>query len=341
MTENLLITGGAGFIGSHLARVVLREKTFRGCRVCMLDDLSGGFRENLPADPRLEFIEGSVTDSELVQNLFRAKRFKFVYHLAAYAAEGLSHFVRRFNYMNNLMGSMNLINASINHGTQCFVYTSSIAVYGTNQVPMREDMVPQPEDPYGIAKYAVELDLRAAHKMFGLNYVIFRPHNVYGEYQNITDRYRNVVGIFMNQILQNKPMIVFGDGNQERAFTYVGDIAPILVRSPLEKKAHRRVFNIGADYPYSVNHLAQKVAWAMGVEPKIKHFPPRQEVRVAYSDHRACREVFGQENLISLEEGLIKMASWVKRVGSRTSKTFENIEVQRGMPASWLRAPEL
>jgi UDP-glucose 4-epimerase len=338
MAENLLITGGAGFIGSHLARAVLREKAFRQFRVSILDDLSGGFRENLPADPRLEFIEGSVTDAELVQDLFKEKKFKFVYHLAAYAAEGLSHFIRRFNYMNNLVGSTNLINASVNHGTECFVFTSSIAVYGACQVPMREDMIPQPEDPYGIAKYAVELDLKAAHEMFGLDYVIFRPHNVYGEYQNIGDRYRNVVGIFMNQILRNEAMSVFGDGTQERAFSYVGDIAPILARSPLEKRAHGRVFNIGADIPYSVNTLAEKVAEAMGVQPVIRYLPPRKEVKIAYSDHRACCEVFGQERPTSLKEGLQKMASWVKQVGSRASKEFENIEVQRGMPPSWLHA---
>jgi UDP-glucose 4-epimerase len=340
MAENLLITGGAGFIGSHLARAVLHEKDFREYGVSILDDLSGGFRENLPADPRLEFIEGSVADPELVQNLFRTKRFKFVYHLAAYAAEGLSHFIRCFNYTTNLIGSMNLINASVNHGIECFVFTSSIAVYGECQVPMREDMVPQPEDPYGIAKYAVEMDLKAAHAMFGLNYVIFRPHNVYGEFQNIGDRYRNVVGIFMNQILRNEPMTVFGDGNQERAFTYVGDIAPILARSPMEKKTHCRVFNIGADIPYSVNTLAEKVAEAMGVRPVIRYLPPRQEVKVAYSDHRACREVFGQERRTPLQDGLKRMAFWVKQVGSRASKEFENIEVQRGMPPSWLKGGE-
>jgi UDP-glucose 4-epimerase len=335
MAENLLITGGAGFIGSHLARAVLHETAFRTYGVSILDDLSGGFRENLPADPRLEFIEGSVTDPELVQNLFQAKRFKFVYHLAAYAAEGLSHFIRRFNYTNNLIGSMNLINASVNHGTECFVFTSSIAVYGECQVPMREDMIPQPEDPYGIAKYAVEMDLKAAHEMFGLNYLIFRPHNVYGEFQNIGDRYRNVVGIFMNQILRNEPITVFGDGTQERAFTYVGDIAPILAVSPLKKEAYSKVFNIGADIPYSINTLAEKVAKAMGGRPIIRYLPPRQEVKVAYSDHRACSEVFGRESKTPLKEGLKRMASWVKQVGSRTSKKFENIEIQKGLPPSW------
>jgi UDP-glucose 4-epimerase len=336
-----LVTGAAGFIGSHLVRAMLGEPRLECGGIVILDDLSGGFRDNVPDDSRVTFIEGSITDQELVNDLFEKFRFRFVYHLAAYAAEGLSHFIRRFNYTNNLLGSMNLINAAVNYGCGCFVFTSSIAVYGPAQVPMREEMVPQPEDPYGIAKYAVELDLKAAHAMFGLNYVIFRPHNVYGEFQNIEDRYRNVVGIFMNQILRNEPMTVFGDGNQGRAFSYVGDIAPILARSPLEKKAYGRVFNIGADIPYSVNTLAEKVAEAMGVWPVIRYLPPRQEVRVAYSDHRACREIFGKESATGLEDGLRKMAYWVKQVGSRASKEFRDIEVQRGMPPSWLHAVEL
>jgi UDP-glucose 4-epimerase len=200
---------------------------------------------------------------------------------------------------------------------------------------MREDMVPGPEDPYGIAKYAVEMDLKAAHEMFGLEYIIFRPHNVYGEYQNIGDRYRNVVGIFMNQVLQKKPMSVFGDGNQQRAFTYIGDVAPIIARAPLVKAAKNRVFNVGADEPYTVNELAERLAEAMGVESNIVHLPPRNEVYIAFSDHSASREVFGLFEPTSLKAGLRRMVDWVKTVGSRRSKEFKNIEIIQGLPPSW------
>src|SRR5258708_19051517 len=126
--------------------------------------------------------------------------------MAHYAAEGFSPFIRRYNYETNLGASVNLINQSLIHGVKTFVFTSSIAVYGRNQLPMTEDLTPQPEDPYGVAKYAVELDLRAARHQFGLDYVIFRPHNVYGAHQNIRDKYRNVIRIFMNQILQGQPL---------------------------------------------------------------------------------------------------------------------------------------
>ena len=336
MHDSILITGGAGFIGSHITRALFTNNDLRHHHLVVLDDLSGGFRENILQDSRVEFVLGSITDEKLINTLFSRHRFAYVYHFAAYAAEGLSHFIRRFNYTNNLIGSVNLINAAINHGTKCFVFTSSIAVYGAGQVPMREDMVPQPEDPYGISKYAVELDLKTAHDFFGLDYVIFRPHNVYGEYQNIGDRYRNVVGIFMNQILQGKPMTIFGDGTQQRAFTYIGDIAPLIACSSFVEACKNRVFNIGADQPYSVNYLAHEVAKAMGVIPRTEYLPPRSEVALAYSDHAAVRAIFGKAQQTSLEEGLYRMAKWVKLVGSRRSKDFENIEVRRNLPSSWI-----
>ena len=260
-----LVTGGAGFMGSHLAEHLIG----RGYHVTVLDDLSGGFRENVPAGAR--FVEGSITDHALIKKLFAAERYDYVYHLAAYAAEGLSHFIKKFNYENNLIGSVNLINAAVNHEVKCFVFTSSIAVYGANQVPMTEEMVPRPEDSYGIAKYAVEQELQVSHEMFGLNYVVFRPHNVYGERQNIGDRYRNVVGIFMNLIMQGKPLAVFGDGEQTRAFTYVHDVTPVMADSPLNQKALNQVFNVGADVPYTVNRLAEVVCQAMGVAPNVAH----------------------------------------------------------------------
>jgi UDP-glucose 4-epimerase len=260
-----------------------------------------------------------------------------VFHLAAYAAEGLSHFIKRFNYNNNLIGSVNLINAAVNYDVRCFVFTSSIAVYGASpELPMTELTPPHPEDSYGIAKLAVEQELAVCKEMFDLNFIIFRPHNVYGEKQNIGDKYRNVVGIFMNQILQNKPMTIFGDGNQTRAFSYIGDITPVMARAIETPEAYNQIFNIGADQPYSVNELAEAVASAMGVEANIVHLPARNEVLNAYSSHEKVYRIFGETPRTSLQDGLARMAAWVKQHGARQSKKFDEIEVEKNFPLAWL-----
>jgi len=331
--ENVLISGGAGFIGSHLTREILAKTNLRPI---VLDDLSGGFKDNIPVG--VKFINGSINDINLVNSLFNEYNFKYVYHLAAYAAEGLSHFIRRFNYNNNLIGSINLINESVNHGVECFIFTSSIAVYGEGQVPMSEIQTPQPEDPYGIAKYAVELDLKNAMSMFGLKSVVFRPHNVYGEYQNIGDKYRNVVGIFMNKILQGKPLTIFGDGNQQRAFSYVGDIVGAIASSAWLSETHGQVFNIGADNPYTVNELANEV---MNILERPNHpviyASARNEVKIAYSDHSKVKSFFPNLPVTTLSMGIRKMAQWVVSTGSRETKYFNDIEIPKNLPSIWTR----
>jgi UDP-glucose 4-epimerase len=327
--STVLVTGGAGFMGSHVAEALIA----RGNRVVVLDDLSGGFIENVPEGAT--FVEGTVNDAELVNLLFVQYRFEHVYHLAAYAAEGLSHFIKRFNYENNLIGSVNLINASVNFEAKCFVFTSSIAVYGKNQVPMDENMTPMPEDPYGIAKLAVENELRASREMFGLDYVIFRPHNVYGERQNIGDHYRNVAGIFMNQLMQNRPMTVFGDGEQTRAFSYISDVAPIIAKAPHVLRALNQVFNIGADSPYTVNALAKCVAKAMDRPVDLIHLAPRNETVHAFSSHQRLRDVFEYTAKVSLEEGIERMARWARAAGAKKSKRFSRVEIVKNMPSIW------
>jgi UDP-glucose 4-epimerase len=325
----VLVTGGAGFIGSHVADALIA----RGHEVTVLDDLSGGFPDNVPAAAR--FVQGDVTDSAAVDRLFAGGGFDFVYHLAAYAAEGLSHFIKRFNYTNNVIGSVNLINASINAGVKCFVFSSSIAVYGSAPGPMREETRPSPEDPYGIAKFAVEQDLRSCREIFGLRSVIFRPHNVYGPRQNIGDRYRNVVGIFMNQILQNRPMTIFGDGTQTRAFSYIDDVAPVMAEAVDRQDAWDGVFNVGADEPFCLNDLAAAVARAMDVEPRIVHLPARQEVRDARSSHDRLAATFGARPLTMLDDGLRKMAAWARAHGARSGAPFDGIEVTKNLPSAW------
>ena len=331
MSFTSLVTGGAGFIGAHVTNHLIES----GHRVIVLDDLSGGFMENV--NPKALFIKGSITDQTLVATIFQENKIDYIYHLAAYAAEGLSHFIRKFNYENNLIGSVNLINEAVNHKVKCFVFTSSIAVYGAGQVPMNESMIPTPEDPYGIAKLAVEMDLKAAHEMFGLNYVIFRPHNVYGAYQNIGDRYRNVIGIFMNQLLQGKDLTVFGDGQQTRAFSFIDDVAPHIANSVNIPEAMNQVFNIGGDIDYTVNELAKTVIDVMGIERPINYQPARNEVLHAYADHSKAIKVFNLDasKFVQLKDGVTKMAAWVDEVGSRSSSYFGNIEIEENLPPIW------
>jgi UDP-glucose 4-epimerase len=331
VTTRTLVTGGAGFIGSHVAHALVRA----GHEVVILDDLSGGVVRNIPPGAHLHV--GSVADPDAVDALFDRFSFDHVFHLAAYAAEGLSHFIRRFNYTNNVVGSVNLINAAVNAGTvKCFVFTSSIAVYGAGQLPMTEDMTPAPEDPYGIAKYAVELDLRAAHEMFGLPYVVFRPHNVYGERQNTADKYRNVIGIFMNQALRGEPMTVFGDGTQTRAFTHVDDVAGVIARSIDVPAAYGQVFNVGGDAPYTVNELATVVSEVMDVPVRVEHLAARNEVQHAVAGHAKLHGVFGApERPVDLRAGLARMADWVRAHGPQDPAEFSAIEVARNLPPSW------
>lgn len=325
-----LVTGAAGFIGSHVTKHLLNA----GIDVVALDDLSGGFRDNVPPDA--VWVEASVTDSARMQALFEDHAFDYVFHLAAYAAEGLSHFIRRYNYRTNLIGSVNLINLSVLHNVKCFVFTSSIAVYGRNQLPMTEDLTPRPEDPYGISKYAVELDLAAAHEQFGLDYIIFRPHNVYGEHQNIGDKYRNVIGIFMNQILLGEPLTIFGDGKQTRAFSYIDDVAPVIARSVLVPDAYGEVFNVGGDQPYTVNELVEAVREAMGMPSHpIVHLAARNEVKHAFASHAKVRAFCEVPEAVELHEGLARMVAWVRRVGSRATRDFADIEIFMGLPQGW------
>jgi UDP-glucose 4-epimerase len=325
-----LVTGAAGFIGSHVADHCLAL----GMRVVATDDLSGGFRENVPADAA--WVQGDLRDRGFVRRLWAEHGpFDYVYHLGAYAAEGLSHFIRAYNYTTNLVASMHLLNEAVQANARCFVFASSIAVYGKGQLPMTEDMFPQPEDPYGISKYAVELDLRAAREMFGLDYIVFRPHNVYGERQNIADKYRNVIGIFMNQVLEGRPMTVFGDGLQTRAFSHVDDVAPVIARSVLVPAAYNRVFNIGASSPYTVLHLAGEVAAAFGVPREVVHLPARNEVIHAFSDHARVCEVFAPPPPLDLRAGIRRMAAWVKARGPATPVRFDDIEIRDKLPAGW------
>lgn len=325
----VLVTGGAGFLGAHLVRA-LRDA---GREVVVLDDLSGGVRENVPEG--VELVVGSILDDALVARLFRERRFEVVFHLAAYAAEGLSHFVRRFNYTNNVVGSVTLINEAIRNDVRRFVFTSSIAVYGTGELPLRESLVPRPEDPYGIAKLAVEQDLAAAFHHFRLEHTIFRPHNLYGPFQSMRDRYRNVVGIFLNQAMRGQALTIFGDGSQTRAFTYAGDVAPLMAESAWSESARNVTLNVGGDDAYTVLDLARAVLEVTGSAAGLAHVAARNEVAHAYSDHTRFRDLLGSPPTTSLADGLAQTWAWARTLGPSETPPFPAIELEQGLPPTW------
>jgi UDP-glucose 4-epimerase len=330
MKETVLITGGAGFIGSHVAKHCLDL----GFQVVIVDDLSGGFEENMPLGEDCIHKGCSILEVEALEYIFSVHKPKYVYHLAAYAAEGLSHFIRSFNYQNNLVGSMNIINACVNHDVKCLVFTSSIAVMANGTPPYTENEPFRPADPYGIAKAAVEQDLHCALEMFGLNYIVFRPFNVYGPGQNIGDKYRNVIGIFMNQIMNNQPLTVFGNGDQKRAFSYIDDVAPYIAKAATMEDIYNHVFYIGGSQPYSINELIKVICMEFDNYPAIHYLQERHEAKVAYALTEKFNQVFNP-TCHSLSAGIQKMAAWAREVGPRKSKEFDNIEIRKNLPEGW------
>lgn len=333
---NCLVTGGAGFVGSHVADALATEKH----RVIVFDDFSGGSFKNLK-DGR-DWVDGSIVDPSRVFSVFKHYPIDYVFHFAAYAAEGLSHFVRRHNYLINLMGSINLVNEAVKHHVKGFVFASSAAVYGDSMYsPLHECSPCFPVDPYGIAKLAVEQDLCAAHKVFGLPYIVFRCHNLFGERQPLNDRYRNVVGIFLRQILTGEPLTVFGDGGQRRQFTYIGDVVPVIAKSISMPEVWNQVYNLGGDQDTRIIDLARCLANSLWVrnEPStpIKFLPARHEVRNVLVNHDKAREAFDWEATTSLHDGLEKTMSWIAANGwSKDVLPGPEIEITRNLPESWL-----
>lgn len=325
----ILITGVAGLLGSNFSRYLIRK----GYSVIGIDDLSGGYIENVPGE--CKFYNFDLTNAEKVNEVFKNEKPDYVYHFAAYAAEGLSPFIRNFNYKNNLLASVNVINSCINHDTNKLIFTSSMAVYGKGNPPFTEEQRPSPEDPYGIAKYAVELDLEVAKEQFGLNYSIVRPHNVVGKYQNIWDKYRNVIGIWIRQSIAGEPLTIFGDGSQTRAFS---DIS--FYNEPFEKLMTQyggEIFNIGADKPYTINEVCDiviEVAKKFGIKSSKKFLEPRNEVHVAYCDHKKAKSLLGFKDNTDLKKSIEDMFTWALDQKSR-DVFYTNYEVTKNIYSFW------
>src|SRR3989344_2132547 len=243
----ILVTGSAGFIGSHVY-----DQLFElGHTVYGVDNLSGGFIENV-TQPKF-FTELDLRDRAKTAQYIGKIKPEIIIHLAADATEGRSQFTPHSAIDNNIGAYMNVLVPAIKHGLKKMVLISSMSVYGSQQVPFQEKMIPQPQDIYGIAKSAMEGVTRVMGDVYHFPYVIVRPHNVYGRRQNLSDPYRNVLGIFINRILHGKNFFIYGDGKQKRAFSHIDDVAPYIVKAALSKKCENKIFNLGSDEPITLN----------------------------------------------------------------------------------------
>lgn len=324
--SKLLVTGCAGMIMSHVCDHLLKNSH----EVVGIDDLSGGKRSNVPDG--VEFIRCSLSNAG---SLFRRHKFFAVLHGAAFAAENLSHNTRVFTIQNNLAGEAIIRNACINYDVQCMVSLSSIAVMGHERPPFGDGAAPNPRDVYGIMKFAGELDARSAHDFHGLNYSVVRPHNVVGTHQNYSDRYRNVAAIFIRQALEGRPLTIFGDGSQTRAFSPVSYVAQIIAEIVDKPEVWNQTFNVGSDRVMTVKALADMVAKLADVSCQIDYLPARKEASHAHMIHTICRKHFSHVPEPPLEKVLREMIAEARKKGFSRMQTGPEIEVGKGLPENW------
>lgn len=326
--KSVLITGNAGLLGARLADWILENRP--EYTVVGIDDLSGGYIENI--DPRVEFYKDDLAERP-IDHIFETHDIEYVFHFAAYAAEGLSPFIRKFNYKNNLVSTANIVNACIKHNVKRLVFTSSMAVYGRANPPFTEDTQPDPIDPYGIAKYASEKDIQVAGEQHGLDWCIIRPHNVYGIKQNIWDKYRNVLGIWMWQHMHGEPFTIFGDGEQTRAFSYIDDCLESLWHAAVIPVASKEIINLGGIHHVSINEAAQTLKEVIGGE--IVYKEARHEVKDAYPTWKKSVDILGFEHKTDLREGLTKMWKWAKEQPDRPRFKWPQYELDKGIYSFW------
>ena len=330
--KTILVTGIAGLLGSRFSKWLHDNTTYD---IVGIDDLSGGYEENIDRRSKFYKIDLSI-DQQKIYEIFEKHDIEIIYHFAAYAAEGLSPFIRNYNYQNNLISSTNLINAAIKYNVKRFVFTSSMAVYGNkHNPPFSEDMIPSPIDPYGIAKYAVELDLKCAHIQHGLQYTIIRPHNVYGEGQNIWDKYRNVLGIWMYQLLNDLQPSIFGDGLQKRSFSCIDDSLQPLWNASQNDSCIGEIINLGGIKETSIIDACQVLLKVTNTNIQPKFLEPRHEAKYAWSTWEKSKDLLEFEHKIDLEEGLTKMWHWAQKQPMKTRKVWDQYEIDNGLYDYW------
>ena len=328
--KTVLITGIAGLLGSRLADWIIENKP--EYKVVGIDDLSGGYKENI--NPKVEFWQMNLVEHP-IENCFEVNKFDYVFHFAAYAAEGLSPFIRCYNYDNNLKATARIVNECIKNDVKRLVFTSTLAVYGHgNGGIFDETQVPKPIDPYGVAKYACEMDIQIAGEQHGLDWTIIRPHNVYGIKQNIWDKYRNVLGIWMYQYLNDQPITIFGDGEQTRAFSYIDDSLEPLWNAAVLPQASKEIINVGGIKEYSIKEAAEILKEVIGAK-EVVHLEGRHEVKHSIPTFQKSVDILGFEHKTDLKEGLTAMWEWVKQQPMKDRFVWDKYELEKGIYSFW------
>lgn len=329
----ILVTGSAGFMGSHLVDFLIDE----GHKVYGIDNLSGGRLDNVSPQARLTFVKIDLNNRSSIAKFVEKHRPQIIFHLAASAHEGLSQFTPIHHTENNLLAYLNLLVPAIKCGLKRMVVTSSMAVYGRQKPPFLENMLRRPEDIYGVAKAAMEEETEILADVHKFEYVLLRPHNVYGPRQNMADPYRNVVAIFINRLLRNKPFYIYGDGNQKRAFSYIDDVTPAIAKAGFEKAADHQIINIGPQKEFTINYLAEMILKLFKSKLKPIYLPPRpKEVKEAYCSYQKAEKILGFKETLSLEEGVARMVDWAKKTGYKMPKYLKSVELDSSMlPVTW------
>jgi UDP-glucose 4-epimerase len=328
--NTVLITGVAGLLGSRLADYII--ETHPEYQVIGVDDLSGGYLENV--NPKVEFFNFNIIGDN-ISLIFKKYKPTYVFHLAAYAAEGLSPFIRTFNYDNNLKATAYIVNECIKHDVKRLVFTSTLAVYGHGEGGyFNETQTPKPIDPYGVAKYACEMDIQIAGEQHGLDWCIIRPHNVYGIKQNIWDKYRNVLGIWMFQHMNNEPMTIFGDGEQTRAFSYIDDSLIPLWNAAVLPQASKQIINVGGIEEHSINKAAAILQEVIG-SGNILHLEGRHEVKHSIPTWQKSVDILKYEHKSNLKNGLIEMWNWAQSQPARKRFEWPSYELEKGIYSFW------
>jgi len=328
----VLITGVAGFMGSHLADEFIK----RGHSVVGIDNLIGGYYENVPVD--VEFYAKDLGDFDSVADHF--KGVDLVVHTACTAYEGLSVFSPSLVTRNTSHIATVALSASIRAGVKKFVHMSSMARYGTQEtVPFTEDMTPKPQDPYGIAKYATELLVKNLCETHGMKYVILVPHNIIGPRQKYDDPFRNVASIMTNRMLQDKQPIIYGDGEQMRCFSFMQDVIDPMMIACETDVADGMTINIGPDEEFvTINILAEKIAAILNFNLEPIYMPGRpQEVKEANCSADLARNILNYQTKTNLDDGLRELVTWIKNQGTKQFTYHLPLEfITNKTPKTWI-----